>query len=380
VIRGFQYRFYPTKPQEQKLAQAFGGARYVYNWGLQLRTNAWYQDQKRVNYQDTSALLTELKKQPEHVWLNDCSSVVLQQSLRHLQSAFERFWQKMSGYPAFKKKHGPQSATYASSAFTFKNGVLKIAKVGILKIRWSRRFQAKPTTVTISRNAANQYFVSFRVDELLPKAAKAKRSVGIDFGINAFATASDGSKCYAPKPLKKYLAKLKRQQKALSRKQKGSKNRAKAKLALARTHVKIANIRKDFIHKFTTKIIRENQAIFVEDLNLRGMVRSHCLAQALSDVSIGEAMRQLQYKAEWYGRTLQKVDRFYPSSKRCHVCGWIIDKLPLSNRHWLCPKCETLHDRDDNASKNIQAEGQSALNSGDGVRPIRSQGRKGICR
>jgi putative transposase len=377
LVRGFQYRFYPTSEQAKQLAQTFGCARYVYNWGLKLRADSWYEQQKRINYHDTSALLTKLKQEPEYVWLNECSSVVLQQSLRHLQSSFEQFWEKTSSYPTFKKKSGPQSATYATTAFTFQRGVLKIAKVGKLKIRWSRRFKQKPTTVTISRNTANQYFVSFRVDEPLPKQPKPKKDVGIDFGITSFATTSDGSKFYAPKPLKKYLAKLKRQQKALSRKQKGSSNRAKAKLAVARTHVKIANIRKDFIHKFTTKIIRENQAIFVEDLNVQGMVQNHCLAQALSDVAIGEAMRQLQYKAGWYERTLRKVDRFYPSSKRCHVCGWIMDKLPLSVRQWLCPKCETLHDRDDNASKNIKAEGYSVLASGSGRRPARSQGQAG---
>lgn len=150
MVRGFQYRFYPTKEQEKQLARTFGCARYIYNWGLKLRTDAWYQEQRRVNYQDTSALLTKWKQEDPHAWWNECSSVVLQQSLRHLQSAFERFWEKSSGYPACKKKHGPQSATYASTAFTFKNGVLKIAKVGTLKIRWSRKFKQKPTNVTLS--------------------------------------------------------------------------------------------------------------------------------------------------------------------------------------------------------------------------------------
>lgn len=376
MVRGFSYRFYPTPEQEILLAQTFGCVRYVYNWALNMRTQAWYESQERINYAQTSSRLTDLKKQPETIWLNDVSSVPTQQTLRHLQTAFVNFWEKRNGYPTFKKRDGRQSAEFTRSAFTFEKRVLNIARIGDLRIKWSRRFRGAPSTVHLSKNPAGRYFVSFRVDEPLRRMPKAKRnSVGIDFGLTAFATTSEGAKFQAPKPLKKRAKQLKRAQKCLARKQKGSANRKKAKLRVAKIHQKVADTRKDFIHKFTTKVVRENQAIYVEDLNIRGMMANHCLAKAFADVGIRMAIQFLEYKAGWYGRTFGKVDRFYPSTKRMSCCGHI-QNVALSERVVICRKCGTVHDRDHNAAININAEGHSVTACGDAVRPPRSRERK----
>ena len=357
------------------MARTFGCVRFVYNWALALRTQAWYEKQERINYATTSDRLTVLKKQPETIWLNEVSSVPTQQCLRHLQTAFVNFWEKRTGYPSFKKKDGIQSAEFTRSAFQFNKKVLTIAKIGILRIEWSRSFKLQPSTVTISKTPSGRYYVSFRVDEPLPKAPKTIETIGIDFGLTAFATTSNGAKFYAPKPLKKRQRQLKRAQQSLARKQKGSANRKKAKLRVAKIHEKISDTRKDFIHKFTTKIIRENQAIFIEDLNIRGMMANQCLAGAFADAGIGMAIQFLTYKSAWHGRTLTKVDRFYPSTKRMSCCGHIQNVL-LSERTVTCLKCSTVHDRDINAAINIKAEGHSVSACGDTVRPPRLQKRK----
>jgi putative transposase len=346
----------------------------VYNWALNLRKEAWFKEKKRIGYVDTSRELTKLKKQPDTIWLNASSAVAEQQSLMHLQEAFDRFWRKTTRYPKFKAKHqGNESASFASSAFDWKpvDRVLTLTKIGSIKIRWDKRkFQDRPTTVTISKNPANHYFVSFTIDELLPQQPKPKnKAVGIDLGLTSFATLSTGQKFQAPKPLKAKQAQLKRAQRKLSRRQKASKNRAKARVKAARIYEKIGNIRKDFTHKLSTKLVRENQTICLEDLNVRGMVQNHKLAKSISDVAWSEFVRQLQYKADWYGRTVVQIDRFYPSTKRCYDCGYVIPHLELSDRKWTCPQCNIVHDRDINAAQNILAAGLAVTVCGDGIRP-----------
>lgn len=377
MIRGFKYRFYPTPKQEVLLARTFGSVRYVYNWALALRSQAWYEDQKRINYATTSTELTNLKRKPETTWLNEISSVPTQQCLRHLQTAFVNFWEKRTSYPSFKRKHGPQSAEFTRSAFQWDGTTLTLSKIGRLKIKWSRKFTAEPSTVTVSRTPAGRYYVTFRVDEPLLKMPKAKAAIGIDLGLTAFATASNGSKFHAPRPLRREMEQLKRAQKTLSRKKKGSKNRDKARVQAARIHQKISDTRNDFLHKLTTRLVRENQTIVIEDLAVRNMMGNHALAGAISDSGWSEFARQLEYKCAWYGRRLVRIDRFYPSSKRCSCCGCMVEPMPLDVRKWRCGSCQTEHDRDVNAAINILGAGQALIACGDGVRPPRSQDRSG---
>ena len=380
MVRGFQYRFYPTRAQKTALAKTFGCARYVYNWALNLRSTAWRERQERIGYSRTSAALTELKRLPETAWLNEVSCVPVQQSLRHLQTAFVNFWQNGAGYPSFKKRNNRQSAEFTRSGFQWDGKTLSIAKTGPLHIRWSRRFSMYPSTVDVSRTPSGRYYVSFRVDEPLEAMPATEGAIGIDLGLACFATFSDSTKHQAPRPLRRKMAQLKRAQKALSRKQRGSRNRDRATLRVAKIHEKIADIRRDDLHKLSTRLVRENQTIAVEDLNVRGMMANHKLAGAIGDSGWGEFVRQLKYKSEWHGRTFVRIGRFYPSSKLCSTCGFKNDSMPLDIREWQCPQCGVMHDRDVNAARNILAAGLAVTACGGSVRPERRQRRAGSCR
>jgi putative transposase len=382
MVRGFHYRFYPSPEQKIALAKTFGCARYAYNWGLNLRGTAWKERQERINYGAMSAALTELKRQPEVAWLNEVSSVPVQQSLRHLQTAFVNFWQNGAAYPNFKSKFNRQSAEFTRSAFQWDRGEATLAKIGKLDIRWSRRFSGQPSTIHVSRTPDGRHYISFRVDDPLPAMPEAAGEIGIDLGLTAFAVFSDGSKHPAPRPLRRKMAQLKRAQKALSRKKKGSANRKKARLRVAGIHQKIADIRRDDLHKLSTRLVRENQTIAIEDLNVRGMMANHCLAGAIGDSGWAELARQLAYKCEWHGRVLIRIGRFYPSSKLCSACGFQKASMPLDIREWQCPECRITHDRDVNAAKNILAVGlaESRNACGGSVSPVRPKGRAGNCR
>jgi putative transposase len=380
MIRGFHYRFYPTPEQKVALAKTFGCARYIYNWALNLRSTAWRERQERIDYGQTSAALTELKRQPEVAWLNKVSSVPVQQSLRHLQTAFVNFWQNGAAYPKFKRRSGRQSAEFTRSGFQWENRQLTLARIGKLDIRWSRYFSSQPTTVHVSRTPSGRYYVSFRVDEPLPSLPQATGQIGIDLGLTCFAAFSNGAKHHAPRPLRRKMAQLKRAQKALARKQRGSKNRNKARVRVAKIHQTISDIRRDDLHQLSTALIRENQTIVVEDLNVRGMMANHCLAGAIADSGWSEFSRMLEYKCAWHGRTFVRIDRWHPSSKTCSACGAVVESLPLAVRVWNCPACGVGHDRDVNAARNILAEGLSVTACGGNVSPIRPKGRKGSCR
>jgi len=381
--RAYKFRCYPTDAQAAVLARTFGCARFVYNWGLKLRTDAYYDQHKRIGYHETSAALTELKKQPDTAWLNEVSSVPTQQALRHLDRAFRNFFEGRGKYPTFHKKHGRQAATYASTAFAWdaSKRALKLAKIDApLRIRWSRAFTGVPTTVTISRDTAGRYFVSFLVEEEIGLLPVLMTEVGVDVGLKDVAVLSTGEKIANPKHLARSQRRLKRAQQSLNRKQKGSKNRDKARRKVARIHAQIADQRNDGLHKLTTRLIRENQTICVESLAVKNMVRNHSLARAIADVGWGEFVRQLAYKAQWYGRTLVKIDRWYPSSKRCGACGHVLDSLSLAVREWTCPACGVAHDRDINAAKNILAVGLTVSACGELVRPATASARVGADR
>lgn len=358
-------RFYPTPEQAQLLAQTFGCVRFVYNKILKWRTDAFYNDAQKINYNAASSKLTEIKKLPEFEWLNTVSCVPLQQSLRHQQTAFKNFFEGRAKYPTFKKKRSNQSAEFTKSAFKYKDGKIYIAKSQQpLDIRWSRDLPSEPTTITITKDSADRYFVSM-LCRFEPKPLPvSKRTTGIDLGLTDLVITADGFKSGNPHHTANHARKLALAQRRLSKKKKGSANFHKARQKVARIQAKIADCRRDFTHKLTTKLINENQVISCESLSVKNMVKNKRLAKAISDANWGELVRQLTYKADWYGRALVQIDKWYPSSKRCNCCGHVVESLPLHIRHWSCPACKTRLDRDVNTAMNIKAAGQAVLACG----------------
>ncbi|MHB8392477.1 MAG: RNA-guided endonuclease InsQ/TnpB family protein [Acidobacteriaceae bacterium] len=373
IKRAYRFRFAPTDEQVGILARTFGCTRVVYNHMLRLCSDAWMNDHKRIGYHATSALLTQFKKAPDRLWLNEVSSVPLQQSLRHLQMAFNNFFAKRSQYPAFKSQWDKQAAEYTTSAFQWDGKTLTLAKmVDPLDIVWSRTLPkaAKITTVTVSKDAAGRYFVSLLCDDTVRPKRKVSAQVGIDLGLTHFTILSTGEKVEAPKVFRKYETRLGIFQRRASKKQKGSANRAKARLKVARLHAHITDTRSNFLHQLSSRIVRENQVIAVESLAVCNMKKNRSPAKSISDAGWGEFLRQLEYKAFWYGRTLMGIDRWYPSSKQCHDCGHTVSALLLNVREWICPECGSVHDRDVNAARNILTAGLAGLACGETVSPV----------
>jgi len=380
--RASKYRFYPTDEQKHILTQTFGCTRFVYNWALRLRTDAYYQEHQRIGYHETSSRLTTLKQQLP--WLNDVSCVPPQQALRHLDKAFRNFFEGRAKYPAFKKKQGAQTAEYTTSAFKWNGKQLTLARMDMpLDIHWSRALPdgCKPTTVTVRKDTANRYFVSFLLEEEITHLPPVEQEVGLDLGLKSMVILSTGETVGNPKFFVQDEKQLAKAQRRHAKKQKGSKNKDHARRKVARIHARISDRRRDYQHKLSTRIIRENQTICVESLVVKNMVKNHCLAKAISDVGCGEFVRQLEYKAAWYGRNLVKIDKWYPSSKRCFDCGHLLDSLALDVRVWTCPACGVVHDRDVNAAKNIHAVGLTVFEAcGEAVRPGRAKARSGKLR
>ena len=377
--RAFRYRFYPTSGQAAELARTFGCVRLVYNMALQARTEAWTLRHERVNYNTTSAMLTGWKKTDELTFLNDVASVPLQQTLRHLQVAFTNFFAKRARYPSFKsKKKSRRSAEYTTSGFRYRDGRLTLAKMTEpLDIVWSRPLPegATPSTVTVSQDAAGRWFVSLLCDDVI-EPVPAAGMVGVDAGLDSLLTLSTGEKVVNPRYERADRTRLARVQRELSRKAKDSRNRAKARLKVARVHARITDRRRDLLHKLTTRLVRENQTIVIEDLTVRNMVANHSLARAISDAAWRQFRTMLEYKAGWHGRNLVVVDRWFPSSRLCSTCGVRAERMPLTVRSWTC-RCGQTHDRDVNAARNILAEGLSVTACGGGVRPQRTNVRTG---
>ncbi|RKN10983.1 RNA-guided endonuclease InsQ/TnpB family protein [Streptomyces radicis] len=380
VKRAFRYRFYPTDEQAAELSRTFGCVRLVYNKALQERTRAWYGEQRRVSYVESSAMLTGWKKTEGLAFLTEVSSVPLQQALRHLQTAFTNFFAKRAKYPRYKsRKRSRASAEYTRSAFTWRDGELTLAKMsGPLDIRWSRPLPggASPSTVTVSRDAAGRWFVSLLCEDTVTEAPATGAAVGIDAGITSLVTLSTGEKITNPRHERRDRTRLARAQRQLSRKAKGSNNRDKARRKVARIHARIADRRRDFLHKLSTRLVRENQTVVIEDLAVRNLLRNGRLARAISDAAWTELRFMLEYKCAWYGRELVVIDRFFPSSRLCGACGTVRGKLPLNVRTWTC-ECGAVHDRDVNAARTILAAGLAAAACGDGVRPQRESSRTG---
>lgn len=363
------YRLYPTPEQAKQLAQTFGCVRYVYNWALSLRSTG-FKNGERIGYAQTSAALTKLKTQPDVAWLNDVSSVPLQQCLRDLQTAYKNFFEKRAAYPSFKRKQRQQSAEYTTNGFSLdtETRTLKLAKIGAVKVKWSRDAVLDASSVRVLRDVAGRYFVSFVVEVQPVQLPETLRAVGIDFGLNRLATLSTGERFPNPRHGHKYAKRMALLQRRVARKTKGSNRRKHAVRAVAKLHAKIADTRMDAAHNFTTDMVKRFDTICIEDLNLRGMVKNHSLARSVSDAGIGAITRLLESKAERYGRKVVKIDRWFPSSKMCSACGHINSAVVLGVKAWTCPACGVHHDRDDNAAANILAVGQTVAAHGGTVR------------
>lgn len=371
--RAYKYRFYPTPEQEQLLARTFGCVRFVYNAVLRYRTDAFYERQEKIGYVQANARLTLLKKDPGLAFLSEVSSVPLQQSLRHQQTAFKNFFEGRARYPRFKSKRHRQSAEFTRSAFRYRDGQLYLAKSKEpLAICWTRDLPCEPTTITVSKDSAGRYFVAC-LCEFDPKTLPVTpKMVGIDLGLKDLFVTSDGHRIDNPRHTAKYAAKLAKAQRRLNQKKLGSRNRTKARQKVARIHAKLSDCRMDCLHKLSRRLINENQVICVESLKVKNMLRNRSLAKSISDAGWAEFVRQLEYKAEWAGRQLVAIDRWYPSSKRCSECGFVMESMPLNIRAWTCPRCAAKHDRDVNAAINIKAAGLAVLALGENVSGMES--------
>ena len=358
INRAYKYRIYPNKEQQELLEKHFGCVRFVYNWGLSEKIEAYQKDKKRLSCFDLINKITELKKKKEFEWLNEVNSQSLQMSLRNLDNAFTRFFRKKKGFPNFKSKKRNINS-FQIPQYLKLTDKLTLPKIPDIKIKQHRKLEGKIKTAAVSKTPTGKYYISILVEQnkKLPKKSKIKNktTIGIDLGIKTFATFSDGKKIENPKYLKNSSQKLKKQQRRLSRKIKGSNSRKKQIYKVASLHEKIKNQRSDFLHKITYQLTHDNQvgSIAIEDLNVKGMVKNHCLAQAISDVGWREFRRQLEYKTEWYGKNLLVIGRFEASSKTC-ICGYVNQELTLADREWTCLKCKKTHDRDLLASQNIK--------------------------
>jgi putative transposase len=366
IHQAFKFRLYPNAEQRHALACQFGCSRFVYNHFLAERMDfyAAHKGEKKqgLNYNDTAGMLTALKRQPEYPWLNDVNSQSLQQSLKDLDTAFGNFFEGRTKFPKFKSRRDKQTFRVPQH-FTLDTrlGRLTLPKLEPIKIVVHRPVIGTLKSVTISRSSSGRYFASILCEiEVADPALKCQgKERGVDLGLKSFAVTSDGEKMDPPQYLRQAEKKLVHLQRELSRKQKGSRNREKARVKVARQHEKVANQRKDFHHQLSYRLIDESQAIYVEGLNVKGMLANHALAKSISDVGWGEFLRQLEYKAERGGCRFGAIDRFFPSSKRCHQCGYIKADLTLADREWDCPQCHTHHDRDVNAAINILHAGRA---------------------
>lgn len=358
--RAYKYRLYPNKQQEVLLAKHFGCCRFIYNYALDKKVKAYQKDKTNLSRFDIQADLPNMKKSEEYCWLKDVNSLSLQASLANLDSAYTKFFREHKGFPRFKsKKDGKQSFSIPQNTrVDFEKGRIFIPKFkGGIKTKFHRTFEGIVKSSTISRTATGKYFVSILVEVNEPdvpmKPICENKTVGIDLGIKTFAVLSDGTEIPNPKHLKQSLDKVKKLQRSLSHKNKGSKNRDKARRKLALAHEKVTNRRNDFLHKVTSYLVNNYDTICLEDLNVKGMVKNHHLAQALEDISIGTFNTLLEYKAKERGVNILRIGRFEPSSKMC-TCGYINHNLTLAMREWICPKCGSTHDRDLLAANNIK--------------------------
>lgn len=366
VEKTFKYRIYPTKEQEKFLANQFGSARFIFNYFLNERKNEYLNNGKSSNYYDNAKTLTSLKENEKYIWLNEINSQSLQASLRNLEVAYTNFFSKRAKFPKFKSRKNDQCVKIPQH-FYIEDKLLYIPKLKTgIKINLHTALSGKVVCCFIRKTCTNKYYVSIFCETEAKKLERNENKIGIDVGIKTLITTNTGETFNNPKTLKQYEKELKYLQRQLSKKKKGSNKSKKARIRLALVHEKIKNIRNDNIHKITKKLINENQVIISESLSVVNMMKDHCLAKSISDCAWGEIFRQLNYKSNWYDRTYFQIDKFFPSSKMCNKCKFIVDELPLNIREWVCPNCGERHDRDINAAKNILEKGLKDL-SGSGT-------------
>ena len=374
VRTAYRCRAYPGPAQQQVLSRTFGCIRVVWNRTLAVRRTRWHLERKGTSYGASDRALTAMKKDPDLAFLSEVSCVPLQQALRHQHKAFGAFFARRARYPRFKSRRSRQSAHYTRSAFTMRGGELRLAKTdGPLRFVWSwpdvDLTALDPAMVIVSRESDGRWYVTFTIDGDAPEPLEETgHAVGVDLGVTDFAVTSDGQQIVNPRHLERKARNLARYQRRMARCRKGSANRVKAAAKVARAYRKVRHARRDFLHRISTRLVRQNDVIVIEDLNVSGMVKNRRLAGAISDCGWGEFRRQLEYKCERYRRQLVVIDRWYPSSKTCSACGYLLAELSLSTRTWQCPSCGTRHDRDLNAAKNILAAGQAVTACGAGVR------------
>lgn len=366
MLTAYKYRVYPDDAQRELFLKHFGACRFIYNRSLEQKIKVYETDKTSLSCYDLNDMLPDLKKEFE--WLTEVNSQSLQQTNKNLDSAFKRFFREKKGFPKFKSKKNPIQSFGVPQNYKvdFDNNQVKLPKIGWVKTKLSRSFEGILKIATVSMTTTGKFFISILVEDGKETPKKEPfgydSTIGLDVGIKDFVTMSDGTKIDNPKFLRDSIKRLEILQRRLSKTKKGSKNRDKARQKVALQHEKVANQRKDFLHKVSSKIVSDNQAIAIETLNVAGMMKNHCLAQAISDAAWSEFFRQLDYKSERYGKTLLRIGRFEPSSKICSVCGSINHDLKLSDREWTCTGCGTLHDRDVNASINIKKFALQAQN------------------
>ena len=362
--RAYKYKLKPTVKQQKQLSKCFGCARFIYNWGLALKTKAWKEEQKHLSYFDIAKVLTNLKQTEEYKWLQDVPNETLQQSLRNLENAYTLFFKAKKGFPNFKSKHkSRETAKFISAVhFDFENWKVKVPKCGWVKMCLNKSFNqatSKQGTLTIYKDKCGEYWCVILVETNEPIKPKTKvcaeAAVGIDLGIKDLAILSDGTKYPNPKYLEKAEKKLSKLQRKHSRTMKGSNRCEAARLKMAKCYRKIVNQRTDYLHKLTADLVSKYDTICLENLNVEGMMKNHNLARRIQSASWSEFVRQLNYKAEWNGKNVVFIGRFEPSTKTCSACGYINKDITLKDREWTCPQCGAHHDRDVNAAINIKA-------------------------